>query len=169
MADSYPNDTGQEQEYDDEPKKVGLFRGLTSIAFSLDGGRAEQDEENRHWETAEAVARTIAGGIVEESIPAGAFLNVNVPARPLASLRGIAVTRPAPGGYAHLVETVDAAGRLQRQLRPDTRHAHDGTDIRAIIDGYVSVSPLDTNMAHDVHARQLAANVAELTSRLAPS
>ena len=31
------------------------------------------------------------------------------------------------------------------------RHAHEGTDIRAVIDGYVSITPLDTTLTHAEH------------------
>ena len=61
---------------------------------------------------------------------------------------------------------VAGAGRLERQIVGDTRHAHPGTDIRAVLDGYVSISPLDTAMVHEEHHRQLAAAADALTAQL---
>lgn len=146
---------------------IGAFRNLTSVAISLDLGLTEEGQSNPHWETGKSVARSIAAGIVDGLIPDGAFLNVNIPALPVDEVRGFAITRPAPGGYVHLVEKRDEeTGILQRTLVPDTRHAHPGTDIRAVIDGYVSVSPLDTSLAHEEHAKLLAKHTDSLFSKI---
>jgi 5'-nucleotidase len=107
----------------------------------------------------------IGRAIAEGTLPDGSFLNVNVPALPVEAVRGVAITRVAPGGYVHLAERTDGAfartgarlgERLQRELVHDERHAHPGTDIRAVLDGYVSVSPLDTSLSHEGHIEQLA-------------
>jgi 5'-nucleotidase len=157
---------------------MGAFRHLTSIAISLalppqaDQPLAEETAEegagDPGWETAQAVARLLANGIEEGIVPEGSFLNVNVPARPLDEVAGIAVTRVAPGGYMHLSEKGDGIHeRLERQIVADTRHAHPGTDIRAVLDGYVSISPLDTSLTHEGHTRQLAASAEGLFAKLA--
>jgi 5'-nucleotidase len=147
---------------------MGAFRRVTSIAVSLDLEPAG-DGTGRppRWETAEAVSRLLARGITEGAIPDGAFLNVNIPARPVEELQGVAITRPAPGGYMHLAEKGDGVfERLERQIVPDLRHAHPGTDIRAVVDGYVSVSPLDVSLAHEAHARELEASAGALFAQL---
>jgi broad specificity polyphosphatase/5'/3'-nucleotidase SurE len=82
-------------------------------------------------------------------------------------LKGIAVTRIAPGGYVHLSEKGDGVHeRLERELVADTRHAHEGTDIRAVLDGYVSLTPLDTSLTNHEHLAQLAPRAAELSASL---
>lgn len=153
---------------------IGAFRRVTSLAIALDIAPewrtvedAQRHPEALHWETAEAVARMLARGIEEGTVPEGAFLNVNVPTRPLSELTGVAITRPAPGGYMHLKESGDGVtARLQREIVPDLRHAHPGTDIRAIVDGYASISPLDISLAHPEHAQQLKAQLDRLTAHL---
>ncbi len=147
---------------------MGAFRNITSFALSLALEMQNGEEPNLHWDTGAAVARTLARGVEDGGVPEGAFLNVNIPAVALSELKGIATTRAAPGGYAHLVEKVDPeTGKLERQIVADTRHAHPGTDIRAVLDGYVSISPLDTAMVHEAHTRQLAAINDSLSSHLA--
>ena len=147
---------------------MGAFRKVTSIAFSQDLLPTEEGVANPHWETSVAVARMLGRRIDEEKIPAGSFLNVNVPARTLDELEGVAITRVAPGGYIHLSEKGDGIHEpLERTLVADTRHAHPGTDIRAVIDGYVSISPLDISLSHEEHLRQLGETVGELTAELA--
>ena len=146
---------------------MAAFRNITSIAISQDLEPTEEGLANPHWETSQAVARLLAKGIAGGAVPEGSFLNVNVPARALVDLQGVAVTRVAPGGYMHLSETGDGVHeRLERQIIPDTRHAHPGTDIRAVLDGYVSVSPLDTTLTHEAHTAQLAANADALFAEL---
>ena len=146
---------------------MGAFRKVTSIAVSLATEFTEDGVRSPRWESGEAVARMLARGLDDGAVPEGAFLNVNIPPLPLDKIRGVMATRVAPGGYAHLVERVDGAtGRLERQIVGDTRHAHPGTDIRAVLDGYVSISPLDTAMVHEEHHRHLEAAVDALSSQL---
>jgi 5'-nucleotidase len=151
---------------------MGAFRRVTSFAVSLDiRGNQEADSTAVppvHWPSAEAAARTVARGVDEGTIPEGSFLNINVPALPLDQVKGVAITRVAPGGYVHLAEEkVGEFERLERTLVADLRHAHEGTDIRAVVDGYVSISPLDTALSHVEHhaalSRHTDAFAAELT------
>jgi broad specificity polyphosphatase/5'/3'-nucleotidase SurE len=68
----------------------------------------------------------------------------------------------------HLSEKGDGVHeRLERQIIPDTRHAHPGTDIRAVLDGFVSITPLDTALTNHEHARHLSAAADELSRQLA--
>lgn len=146
---------------------IAAFRHVTTFALSLDIEPTEEGLANPQWETAQAVARLLGRGIEGGLIPDGSFLNVNVPARPIQQVRGVAVTRVAPGGYVHLVEKGDGTfERLERQLVADTRHAHPGTDIRAVLDGYLSISPLDTTLSNEEHTRQLAQHAEELYAGL---
>ena len=147
---------------------MGAFRKVTSIAISLELELSEDGLGAPQWGAAQATARLLARGIEDGLVPDGAFLNVNVPARPLEEIEGVAITRVAPGGYAHLSETGDGIHeRLQRTIVPDTRHAHPGTDIRAVLDGYVSISPLDTTLTSEEHLRQLSANEETFSAQLA--
>ena len=147
---------------------MGAFRRVTSLAISLVIERAEGGVAEPRWDTAVAVSRQLGRGIEAGGIPEGSFLNVNIPALPLDALKGVAITRVAPGGYVHLAERGDGVHeRLERELVVDTRHAHAGTDIRAVIDGYVSVTPLDTSLTNEAHLQELQASADALFSQLA--
>jgi 5'-nucleotidase len=151
---------------------MGAFRKITSFAVSLDVRGPDQEVDSSHvptihWPTAEASARLVAKGIDDGSIPEGSFLNVNIPALPLDQVKGVAVTRVAPGGYVHLAEEKQGEfERLERVLVASDRHAHEGTDIRAVIDGYVSITPLDTTLTHAEHHESLSRHTDALTSGL---
>ena len=147
---------------------MGAFRNVTSIAISQELELSEDGVGEPQWGAAQAATRLLARGIEDGLVPEGAFLNVNVPARPLEEIEGVAITRVAPGGYVHLSETGDGIHeRLERELVVDTRHAHPGTDIRAVLDGYVSISPLDTKLTNEEHLRLLAASEETLSAQLA--
>jgi 5'-nucleotidase len=147
---------------------MGAFRKVTSIAMSQVIERPEGNSlPEVPWETSVAVARVLANGIENGSIPEGAFLNVNVPPLPVDAVQGVAITRVAPGGYVHLSEKGDGVHeRLERELIADDRHAHPGTDIRAVLDGYVSISPIESALTHEQHARELGAQADQLSSAL---
>jgi 5'-nucleotidase len=147
---------------------MGAFRNVMSIAFSQVIERVDEDSlPEVPWGTSVAVARMLAQGIEAGSVPDGAFLNVNVPPVSVGELKGVAITRVAPGGYVHLAEKGDGVHeRLERQLVADTRHAHPGTDIRAVLDGYVSISPLATALTRDDHHEALSGRIELLSAAL---
>lgn len=146
---------------------MGAFRGVTSIAVSQDALPTEDGEIDLHWDTSQAVMRLLAAGIEAGTVPEGALLNVNAPARSVGEIEGVAITSVAPGGYMHLSEQGDGVHeRLDREIIPDTRHAHPGTDIRAVLDGYVSITPIDTALTHEEHSRLLSASADEMFARL---
>ncbi|MGB2694130.1 MAG: 5'/3'-nucleotidase SurE [Dehalococcoidia bacterium] len=146
---------------------MGAFRHITSFAISQDAVLNADGQPVLHWETSQVIARNIARGIADGTIPEGAFLNINAPARPPSEVEGVAITRVAPGGYMHLAESGDGIHeRLEREIVADKRHAHPGTDIRAVLDGYVSISPLDTALSHEAHLRQLRASTDGLAAGL---
>lgn len=144
---------------------MGAFRKVTSIALSQVIERADANAlPVVPWETSVTVARMLASGIEEGTLPDGAFLNVNVPPLAVEELKGVSITRVAPGGYVHLSEKGDGVHeRLERELVADTRHAHPGTDIRAVLDGYVSISPIEPALSHEEHTRLLSERVEALS------
>jgi 5'-nucleotidase len=60
----------------------GRFLGLPAIAMSLAG------EKLNHYETAAKVACELIQHILQEPLPSGTILNVNVPDVPFEALKG---------------------------------------------------------------------------------
>ena len=127
----------------------GTLLGVPSLAFSLDTwqepGRAEPD-----FAVAEEAARAVIG-LALESPPSGDTLwNVNIPP---GAVRGYRVTRMGRRRYGeNIVEKIDPRGRPYFWIggvHVDT-HA-DGTDLTAVADGFVSITPLHLDMT-DYHA-----------------
>lgn len=117
--------------------------GLDAIAISLcDWSTPEFDEAGR-W------ARRIVQWTLEEGLPQGVLLNVNVPALPGDQIEGIALTRQARSRWEEgFQERTDPADRPYYWLAGTFVNLDDGseTDLAAIDRGYVSVTPIQHDM-----------------------
>lgn len=90
-------------------------------------------------------ARRIAANVLREGLPPGVLLNVNVPALPLDEIRGVAVTRQAHSRWEEsFVDRVDPSNQPYYWLTGRFVNLDEGadTDLAAIDNGYVSVTPL---------------------------
>lgn len=119
--------------------------GIDAVAFSLCAWRGG------HFEAAGRVARQIAERVLNTGLPPGILLNVNIPNRPYDEIRGIAVTRQARSRWEEeFAERVDPFNRPYYWLTGRFVNLDDGdnTDLDAIENGYVSVTPVQ----HDLTA-----------------
>ncbi len=118
----------------------GTLLGVPSIAVSLvDGGDLD---------TAARVARMIALRVLVAGLPAKTLLNVNVPA---GAPRGIRLTRLGHRVYLDkIVEQADPRGRSHYWLGGGAAkwEALDGTDMGAVHEGYVSLTPLHLDLTN---------------------
>jgi len=131
----------------------GCILGVPSMAVSLDSRNHEAD-----FTTAARVAARVADFILDNrSLLAGIALNVNVPALPEEEIRGVLFTRQ---GQARLVETferrLDPRNNIYYWLVGETlqpEDEEDDTDLSVLKEGYVSVTPVESDMTrHDLLA-----------------
>lgn len=91
------------------------------------------------------IAYLIANYILENSLPYDTFLNVNVPDIPFKKIKGIKLTRQGKRIYDNSIhETFDPHGEKYFWIgggSPYWEHGED-TDIQAIEENYISVTPL---------------------------
>ena len=118
----------------------GTILGVASIAVSLvDGG---------DFEIAGRVARLVAMRVLVGGLPGNTLLNVNVPSQPP---RGIRMTRLGHRVYKEkIVEQADPRGRSHYWLGGGEARWDDleGTDMGAVHDGYVSLTPLHLDLTN---------------------
>ena len=135
----------------------GHLFGIPSIAFSLvDRGWAHLDAAG-FW--CERVLACYAGA----PLAAPLLLNVNLPNRPLAEVRGVRVTRlgkrhpsqPAIRAENPRGETIYWIGAAGSAM-----DAGPGTDFHAIAEGWVSLTPLQIDLTRSEQIPQLAAWIA---------
>jgi len=122
--------------------------GLPAVAVSL-------DSYNSHdFAFAAQVAAGVVGQVMEHGLPPGVFLNVNVPCRPPDQIAGVAITRLGRRVYRDLlIERLDPRGQPYYWIggEPPGGHLDEGTDIWAVSQGYISITPVHLDMtAHDL-------------------
>ncbi|WP_104202228.1 5'/3'-nucleotidase SurE [Billgrantia saliphila] len=119
----------------------GRNLGMAAIAMSLVG--------SHHFDTAGRVAASLVGAADQLSLPPRSLLNVNVPDLPWDEIQGFRVTRMGYRGPAERpMEVRDPRGRLRYWIAAVGQNADDGpdTDFAAIEAGYVSITPLQTDL-----------------------
>jgi 5'-nucleotidase len=121
--------------------REAAMHGVPAIAASL------QDENPlRNFGFAAEEVLGVARRVKQYGIPANTFLNVNVPAMPQGGYRGYRITTQAMqrSGDERFAETTHpSSGRtVYWNVYKEGAAAPEGTDIRAVNDGYVSVTPM---------------------------
>ena len=117
----------------------GTLLGIPSIAVSLVDGA--------DFTAAGTVARLVAMRALVEGIPRKTLLNVNVPLEP----RGIRVTALGHRVYAgKIVEQTDPRGRTHYWIGAGAPEweALDGTDMGAVHEGYVAITPVHLDLTN---------------------
>jgi len=121
----------------------GTILGAPSVAVSALQRSVEDAETNGRY------ARLVAEKVLEEGLPPGVLLNVNVPDPMRGAIRGVKITKLGSRAYVNFIEP---AGRrpLERFYTiggdEPVWKDDDGTDIGAVRAGYVSVTPLNLDL-----------------------
>jgi 5'-nucleotidase len=129
----------------------GMNMGVPSIALSL--ARGFQGADSLPWETAIAHGPKTIQTLLDKGWDSRVVMNVNFPDTTPEGVKGLQYTRQ---------------GRRDFQMSGVDRRAHprggeyfwltygaqksnppQGTDLRAIYDGYISVTPLHTDLTHE--------------------
>ncbi len=132
--------------------------GLAAMAVSLD--TPENSHGERDYASAARVAALLARQVLDRGLPPGVLLNVNVPSRPLAALRGLTFTRQGLRLYRDaLVRREDPRGRPYYWIGGEapTGVEEEGTDFWALAQGFVSVTPLQLDLTAHAHLQTFEA------------
>jgi len=141
----------------------GYFRKIPSIAVSL---VLRDRREDPSFDVAARVAERLALGIKAGDIATGAILNTNVPDVPLEEIKGIVTTRTALSSYVRLSELVGKGTVSYARGRRETATHPEGTDIWAISQDLVSITPLQPEVTDHDSVTDLAAPMLALQSDL---
>jgi 5'-nucleotidase len=132
----------------------GTLLGVRSVALSQGYSYEDDGQRSVPWATAEAHAPEIISKLVDFGFPANVLYNVNFPNRSADAIAGIAVT--ATGKLAHglhVDERRDGRGNPYFWLtyKREKQDIDPGTDLAAVRDGMISVTPLRLDLtAHDL-------------------
>lgn len=123
----------------------GALLGVPSVALSL----ASKNDFN--FDAAAHYSSLIALYVLDTKLPDDTLLNVNIPGLPLNEIKGIAVTRQGKRVYGEpIVEKVDPRGKKYYWIGGDELGFLDieNSDIAAVRDGYVSVTPISLDLTN---------------------
>lgn len=138
----------------------GIIVGTAAMAVSLAASWPEHARDH-HWQTAASVAVKLAREILASGLPPLTLLNVNVPNVAVKALRGIRYVRQGRKAYRSRVDRrEDPRGNTYFWLWGtfDEADIVTGTDLAAIRDGYVSVTPVTIDRTdHDELGRRFRA------------
>ncbi len=120
-----------------------VISGIPALAVSLDSYQSQD------FACAARFAARLARPVLEHGLPPSTLLNVNVPAVPQDEVAGIRITRLGKRVYRDtLVKRQDPRGRNYYWIggEPPGGVPEEGTDIWALANNYVSVTPLHLDM-----------------------
>jgi 5'-nucleotidase len=126
---------------------AGYFRRIPSVAISL---AFKNPKEEMRFDAAGCVIESLARCIEKGAMLTEAILNVNVPNIPSELVKGIMVTRAAGFGYVRLGNS-SGSGVVSYETKigkPEKASLEEGTDIWAVNEGYVSITPLRFDVTH---------------------
>jgi 5'-nucleotidase len=132
--------------------------GVPAIAFS----QVFTKRDVVHWKTSETFVPKVARSLARMGWPENVLMNVNLPDRPPARVRGVkAVAQGRHKVGDELVENQDPRGQsyfwigAMRQLEPD----RPGTDLHAVAAGWIAVTPLHLDLTHGETLARMAASI----------
>jgi len=114
------------------------------------------------WETAETLGPDIVRKLLARDWPSTVLMNVNFPPFAPDEVKGILATRQGrrDQDLMELDARKDTWGTPYYWLGFQRRRSNppEGTDLWAVYNGYVSVTPLDTNLTRDDLREELASD-----------
>jgi 5'-nucleotidase len=128
--------------------------GVPAIALSLE---VAQGKPTR-WDAVEAHAPRVVRALAAAGWPADVFLNVNFPNRPPDQVGPVEIARQGRRKIGdQLGERLDLRGEHYYWIGPmrSEEPTKPGTDLAAVNDGRIAVTPLHLDLTHGVTARHL--------------
>jgi len=129
----------------------GMALGIPSISLSQ-AMIAFHDEVKAYWETAETYGPGIVRRLLEVGWPEGVIMNVNFPAVPPEEVTEVEVTRQGfRDTHMRVFEKrTDPRGRDYYWMGFSGKLSKpaEGTDLKAVYDGKISITPLHIDLTH---------------------
>ncbi len=125
----------------------GAIAGIPAVAFSLDGPQKPLGVND--FRTAANFARQVVRQVSNRGLPPGILLSVNIPFLPAEQINGFRITHLGKRDYHDvLVSREDPRGNPYYWIggSAPTSIYEDGSDVNAVRDGYVSITPLHLDL-----------------------
>jgi 5'-nucleotidase len=130
-------------------------------AFALSQAYSAANRQNPHWDTARSHGPDLIRKVLAEGIPRDVLVNINFPDCGPDAVQGVQVTTQGKRDQEWLRIDARQDGRgnpyywiaFARAPRPPSRN---GTDLRALTDHHISVTPLRIDMTDEPFMTKLA-------------
>lgn len=126
-----------------------VISNVRGVAVSLE--IPDSVTEDADYSTAAMVARRVVEHLIADGLPEGIVLNVNVPYLREHELKGYMITRQGLRVYRDaLDQRLDPRGRPYYWIGGEapTGIDEEGTDVGALLQGYVSITPLQLDLTN---------------------
>jgi 5'-nucleotidase len=138
----------------------GTVLGIPS--FALSQAYTSASRRDPHWDTALKFGPDLIRRVLADGMPRDVFVNINFPDCPPAAVTGIAVTSQGKRNQEllRIEPRYDGRGNPYYWIafeRATSTAKTDGTDLSALADHQVSVTPLRLNLTDDPFMTRLAA------------
>ena len=140
----------------------GTLIGIPSVAIS------QEIETGFTFDAAAVFAARLAHELLARPLPTGTLINVNVPA---GTPRGVKVVKLGKRRYGEaVIEKIDPRGRPYYWIgsTPPTGELQEGTDLSAVAEKFVSMTPLHLDLT-DYRALEVLDGIARELRREEPS
>ena len=129
----------------------GTILGIPSVAISLNSIKGGD------MTTSQKVAVVVVNKILENGLPSGILLNVNVPNIPAESIKGYKITRQGKSVFKDRFEKrEDPRGKFYYWMRGETiNDTNSDTDGFAIQNDYVSITPIHYQLTEESFIKTL--------------
>lgn len=132
--------------------REAAFNGITSLAVSIYRSKKRLD-----FNGIAKIAVEVAERIPECKLPLGTFLNMNAPSIPVDQIKGIRITRQASDNISR---------NFNKKTDPRQKHyywyshvdgfeSEEGTDVTALSEQYISITPIRCDMTDYETAKKL--------------
>src|SRR5262245_15647550 len=132
----------------------GAFFRCTSIAVSLEYTKPKPLDFARAAE----LARRVIEQILRQPFNPGTLFNINIPSLEKGPIKGIRVVPQNVASYVEKYDRrVDPRGRVYFWSGPDFTcpDPHPDTDVTAMGEGYITITPLQFNLTHSAMLEQM--------------
>lgn len=131
----------------------GTLFGINSIAFSL------ASYNDHDFKASALISASLVKSILNKKLPSNTFLNVNIPNVDLDKIKGMKITHQGNRIYQDYIrKEIGKDGKEYCWIESKEPYGEydNGSDLQAIREGYVSLSPLQLNMTNYNVIRQVS-------------
>jgi 5'-nucleotidase len=141
----------------------GYVRGYRTIAISVGS------VQNPHFDGAARLLELMARQLAQRQSDSPFFLNINVPSVPLSQVSGVQVTRLGGRSYGESVRE-EGLGSQKRYWLSRNRPIHgdnpEGTDIWALKNNRISITPLQLDLSNQQQIPEIEALLGDVPGQL---